>query len=223
MKLLLKEFAATFIFLFMAVGIYSFSGIEVGMLGIALGFGGALFVSKIFVGSSYLVSSNPAVSLGQLVSGRMSGNNFFKAVVGQLLGAVLAVLAVTLLVNETTLGGVEYTGLAQNGFDLNSQIGMLLIPTIIIEVVLTGFFVFLVLTSQKRKDSQLLSAAIEGITFFFLYLLLLPVDGGGLNPARSLASAIFYGAESLTQVWVFIVAPLIGGVVAGLVMKKFSK
>ncbi len=223
MRLVLKEFAATFLFLFLAVGVAAFSGTAIGTLGTALGFGVALFVSKIFVGSSYLVSSNPAISLGQLVSGHMNIDDFGKAVLGQLIGAIAAVFSVMVLVGGTSLGGVEFTGLAQNGYGMRSTIGVPMIEVIIVEIVLSAFFVFLMLNSQKRKDSQLLSAAIEGLTFFILYLFLIPIDGGGLNPARSLASAIFYGMSSLSQVWVFLIAPLIGGAVAGVVMRVVVK
>ncbi len=223
MKLILKEFSSTFLFLFLAVGVSAFSGSSIGMLGTALGFGVALFVSKIFIGTSYLVSSNPAISLGQLISGHMSVNDFGRAVLGQIIGSIAAVFSVMILVNGTSLGGVEFTGLAENGYGLRSSISVPMIEVIVVEVVLSAFFVFLMLNSQKRKDSQLLSAAIEGLTFFILYLFLIPIDGGGLNPAKSLATAIFYGTSALSQVWVFVLAPLVGGAIAGILMRVVAR
>ncbi len=213
---LVSEFLATLLFVLLGLGIAALGGATAGTLGVALSFGVALFVALLMFGKGLAVTANPALSLALAVNRTINFKSFLLSVVGQFAGALVGGLLVVLVVQSTGLGGVAYTGLAQNGYFELSPARLSMPMTIAIEVVLSFFLAFSYCGAKKREDNSVVIAATQGLLFFVCYMLLIPLDGGGLNPARSLASNLFYGGDYLSQVWLFIAAPLVGGLLAGL-------
>jgi aquaporin Z len=115
------------------------------------------------------------------------------------------------------------TGLGQNGFGSASSVGLDVIGAIIVEIILTFVFVFTVLGVTKKAENGAVAGIVIGLTLAFVHILGIPLTGTSVNPARSLAPALFLGGQALQQVWVFILAPVIGAIIAGLFYKGLSE
>ncbi len=216
MSLLLMEFAASFLFVLIGVGVSVISGSSVGVLGTALGFGVAMFAALSVFGGK-LVTGNPALTLSLLCARRVSFKSFLLRIVGQFIGAFAGVYAVKLLVDASALGGSVVTGLAQNGYFMHSDIRMSMIMCFVAELLFMFFLSLSFIGGVKRGDNVGTFALVQSTVLFGFFLILIPVDGGGLNPARSLASNVLFGGEYLSQVWLFLAAPLVGATIAGLI------
>ena len=189
------EFAGTTVLVFAGVGTGIFA---TQVIDSALGFGLGLLAVLVAFGHVSGGHFNPAVTLAAVVSGRTPAKVALGYVVAQVLGALVAV---------------------GNGYGENStsQAGW---PTVLlIEFVATTLFVLVVLGSTAPRANAVLAPVAIGATFAFLLTILAPFDGGSLNPARSTGTAVIGGAESLSQLWLFWVAPLLGGLVAGLIYR----
>ncbi|WYJ85145.1 aquaporin Z [Enterococcus sp. 12C11_DIV0727] len=155
---------------------------------------------------------NPAVSLGMWVNKRISTMDLLYYIVGQIVGGLIASFALLTVLNAS---GKETTNLGQNAFGDLSAFGALMV-----EIILTFIFVLVIMTvTSAKKGNANLAGIVIGLTLTMIHLVGIPLTGTSVNPARSLAPAIFVGGEALSQVWVFIVAPLIGGLLAALVGK----
>ena len=120
------------------------------------------------------------------------------------------------------LGGYVATGLGQNGFGSASSVGLDVVGAILVEIILTFVFVLTVLGVTKKAENGAVTGIVIGLTFAFVYLLGIPLTGASVNPARSLAPALFLGGQALEQVWVFILAPVVGAVIAGVLFKGLT-
>ena len=114
------------------------------------------------------------------------------------------------------------TGLGQNGFGTASAVGLNVVGAVIVEVILTFVFVFTVLGVTKKAENSAVAGIVIGLTLAFVHIMGIPLTGTSVNPARSLAPALFIGGQALQQVWVFILAPVVGAVIAGLVYKGLT-
>ncbi|WJZ68527.1 aquaporin [Kocuria rosea] len=212
------EFAGTTVLVFAGVGTGIFA---TAVIDSALGFGLGLLAVLVAFGHVSGGHFNPAVTLAAVVSGRTPTKVALGYVVAQVLGALVAVgmlwaVLMTLIDASTT---AQALGAVANGYGENStsQAGW---PTVLlIEFVATTLFVLVVLGSTAPRANAVLAPVAIGATFAFLLTILAPFDGGSLNPARSTGTAVIGGAESLSQLWLFWVAPLLGGLVAGLIYR----
>ena len=212
------EFAGTTVLVFAGLGTGIFA---TAVIDSALGFGLALLAVLVAFGHVSGGHFNPAVTLAAVVAGRTPTKVALGYVVAQVLGALVAVgllwaVLMTLIDASTT---AQALGAVANGYGENStsQAGW---PTVLlIEFVATTLFVLVVLGSTAPRANAVLAPVAIGATFAFLLTILAPFDGGSLNPARSTGTAVIGGAESLSQLWLFWVAPLLGGLVAGLIYR----
>ena len=212
------EFAGTTVLVFAGLGTGIFA---TAVIDSALGFGLALLAVLVAFGHVSGGHFNPAVTLAAVVAGRTPTKVALGYVVAQVLGALVAVgllwaVLMTLIDASTT---AQALGAVANGYGENStsQAGW---PTVLlIEFVATTLFVLVVLGSTAPRANAVLAPVAIGATFAFLLTILAPFDGGSLNPARSTGTAAIGGAESLSQLWLFWVAPLVGGLVAGLIYR----
>lgn len=161
---------------------------------------------------------NPAVSVGAAAAGRLPWREVGPYVVAQAIGAVVATTLLTLIGSfgpEGWLGRVQDAGFISNGFDHLSPGGFGIFAAIIIEVILTAVFVYVVLgTTHPVRGTRFAGVAI-GLTLTLIHLISIPIDNTSVNPARSLATAIYGGIDPLAQLWVFLVFPTIGALIAG--------
>ena len=214
MKKYISEFIGTLVLVLFGTGIAVVSGGN--LVATALAFGLAIVAMAYVIGGISGCHVNPAVSLAMLISKKMSIKDFICYVVSQILGALAGTLILFIVLKNTSIGTAS---LGANGYGTLSATNINLLGAIITEVVLTFVFIYTILgvTSDSKKDS--VAGIVIGLTLSFVHLLGIKLTGTSVNPARSLAPAIFLGGKALSQVWVFIVAPFLGGTLAALVFK----
>ncbi|MBF0805939.1 MULTISPECIES: MIP/aquaporin family protein [unclassified Streptococcus] len=211
-KKFFAELIGTFMLVFIGTGAVVFgNGLEgIGHLGIALAFGLSIVAAAYSIGTISGAHLNPAVSLAMFVNKRMNAQDFLTYVVAQVVGALLASTTLNFFLASS---GQAITSLGENGFTTVSAMGAFLF-----EVIATFLFVLVILTvTSASKGNGKIAGLVIGLTLTTLILLGLNVTGLSVNPARSLAPALLLGGTALSQVWVFILAPLIGGFLAALV------
>lgn len=221
MKKYFAEFIGTLVLTLFGCGSAAIAGGTLGTLGIALAFGLSIVAMAYVIGGISGCHINPAVSIGMLISGKMSGKDFIGYVIFQCLGAIVGIALLVFMVTNSSLGGIEATGLGQNGFDSASSVGLSMGGAIVTEIILTFVFVFAILGVTSSEKFGNVSGIVIGLVLAFVHIMGIPLTGTSVNPARSLAPALFMGGLALEQVWVFIVAPLIGGILAALIFKAF--
>lgn len=165
---------------------------------------------------------NPAVSLAMLISKKMSVKDFICYVVAQVIGAI-AGIGLLYAIMKSCGFDIATQGLGANGFGDASAVNINMWGAILVEVILTFVFIYTILgvTSDEKKSS--VAGIVIGLTLAFVHIMGIPLTGTSVNPARSLAPAIFLGGEALKQVWVFIVAPFVGSALAAIVYKFLNK
>lgn len=189
-----------------------------GVVAIALAFGLAIVAAAYGVAKVSGCHVNPAVSLSMLILGKMSVIDFVGYVIAQFVGGILGSGLLKLVVNSSDL--LQGTaGLGQNGYGAESGVGLGLVGALVVEVVLTFVFVFTIIGVTSSAKTAHMGGIVIGLTLTFVHIIGIPLTGTSVNPARSLAPAIWVGGEALSQVWVFILAPLVGGLLAAIVYK----
>ncbi|MBB5918578.1 aquaporin Z [Nocardia transvalensis] len=228
---LLAEAIGTFVLVLGGVGTAVIAGERVSALGVALAFGFSLLFLVYAIGPISGCHVNPAVTVGQLLLGRVSVSTATSYIVAQLIGGFAAGAVIFALANNLPSYNRAADGLGANGWGAHSpskvsiegplggtltQNGYGLAAAITIEIILTGLLVFVVLASTDQLSDLPLAGLSIGITLAVIHLISIPIDNTSVNPARSLAVAP-YQDGAMAQVWVFIVFPLVGGVLGALV------
>ncbi|MGO8920196.1 MAG: aquaporin Z [Stellaceae bacterium] len=210
----LAEAVGTFVLVFGGCGSAVLAADHIGYLGVSLAFGLSLLAMVYAIGPISGCHVNPAVTLGLLLCGKIDGRTSAGYVVAQIVGAILA--ATVLLLIATGAGSYDpvATGFASNGYGPRSPGGYGLQAAFIAEVVLTGFLVLTVLGATDLRAPQGFAGIAIGLVLTLIHLVGIPVTNTSVNPARSIGPALFAGAPALAQLWLFIVAPLIGAVLA---------
>jgi len=168
---------------------------------------------------------NPAVTLGLLAAGRTDGRHVPGYLVSQVLGGLAAtsVIAAVLSGKQGAFSAAVDSGFASNGFGASSPGGFGLGSVLLAEAVLTGVFVAVILSVTAKQEYQALAPIGIGLTLTLIHLVSIPISNTSVNPARSIATAVYGGAVPLGQLWAFIVAPIVGGVVAGIVVRLVQR
>lgn len=209
MKTMLAEFIGTFTLVLVGCGAAVLGGDHVGQLGIALAFGFAIVAMAYGIGPISGCHVNPAVSLGAFVAGRMSLMDMLKYWVAQFAGA-LAGAAVLMVI----AGGIA-KGLGQNGWGPGYLGAFSMQAALVFEIVATALFVIVILGSTGPKASPGFAGLAIGITLAAIHIVGIQVTGVSVNPARSFGPAVLVGGQAVSQLWLFIVAPLVGAVIGG--------
>ena len=218
MKKYIAEFIGTLILVLFGTGIAAFTGGD--LVATALAFGLAIIAAAYVIGSISGCHLNPAVSFAMLLKGEIDIFDFVGYVIFQVLGA-LAGSGILYFILSTT--DISTASLGANGYGVLSATNISLWGAIVTEIVLTCVFVFTILgvTSDNKKSN--VSGIVIGLTLTFVHLLGINLTGTSVNPARSLAPAIILGGKALSQVWVFIVSPVIGAFLATVIHKYINK
>ncbi|HXB16676.1 MAG TPA: aquaporin [Solirubrobacteraceae bacterium] len=212
------EFVGTFVLVFGGIGTAVFAGTHVGYLGVSLAFGLGLLAMAYAVGPISGCHINPAVTLGLLLRGRIELGASLRYWAAQVLGGIAAAGLVLAIVSGRKGGyDVRMEGLAANGYGAHSPGGFPIGSAIAAEALLTAFLAFTVLAATDRIANAAFAGIPIGLVLALANLVAIPVTNASINPARSIGPAIFVGGWALEQVWVFIVAPLAGGLLAALV------
>jgi aquaporin Z len=216
------EFLGTFWLVFGGTGsavlAASVGDAGIGWLGVALAFGLTVVTGAYALGHISGAHFNPAVSLGLWAGGRMPARDLAPYIAGQVAGGIAA-SAVLYAIASGRAGFSLADGFAANGYGDHSPAGYSLAAVIVAEVVLTAVFLVVIHgATDKRAPAGLAPLAI-GLTLTLIHLISIPVSNTSVNPARSIAPALFVGDWALAQLWVFIVFPILGGLVGGLVYR----
>jgi aquaporin Z len=205
------EFVGTAVLVLCGPGSSVLAGEAIGTLGVALSFGFALLVLAYVLGPVSGCHINPAITLGMLLAKKITPRHAVHSWIAQVLGGIFG--AAVIFGIASGRDGWDRGPFASNGWDRDGLSG--LGAAIIVETVFTALLVFVVLTTTGRRFAPGFGGLVAGITLALIHLVTIPVDNTGVNPARSIATAIFADADpsALAQLWVFILFPLIGSVV----------
>lgn len=205
------EFIGTFVLVLFGCGSAATADGELGYLGIALAFGLSIVAMAYVIGFISGCHINPAVSLAMLFTRKLTGVDFVGYVVAQVAGAIAGSAVLYAIVVSA---GMSTAGLGQNGFDTGYGIGISMLMAIVVEVILTFVFIYTILGVTSSDRNGTIAGLIIGLTLAFVHILGIALTGTSVNPARSLGPALLVGGTALTQVWVFLVAPLAGSALA---------
>ncbi len=215
---LVAEAFGTYLLVFGVIGAALYFAPENGPLAVALAVGLAVLTGVYAVGAISGGHFNPAVTIGAAAAGRIRWADLLPYWVAQIVGGLLATLTLGLF---GVLSGKDSDfGAVSNGFDGHSPLGFGLWSVLLAEVIATALFVTIILavTAAAPATAGFAPLAI-GLALTLMHLVMIPISNSSLNPARSIATAVLGGPDALAQLWLFLVAPLVGGLVAGLVYR----
>lgn len=215
-KKLTAEALGTFILVFFGCGAAVFMGEQIGMMGISLAFGLSIVAAAYGLGAISGAHLNPAVSLGMVTAGRMSVKDFVGYAIAQTIGAIIAALVIMIIAKGSAGYSVAENGLGQNGFGAGYLGEYTVAAALIFEIVATFLFVTVILGATQDGAPAAFAGLAIGLTLAAIHLVGINITGVSVNPARSVGPALFVGGQALADLWVFIVAPLAGGAIAGL-------
>ncbi len=221
MKSYIAEAIGTFVLVFFGVGSAVLAGGDIGYVGISFAFGISVVAMAYSIGQVSGAHLNPAVSLGALVAGRIDMPTFIGYSLFQTLGAIIAA-ALIYVIATNSIGGhdVAASGLGQNGWGAGYGGEFTMISALLFEVVATAVFLIVILgVTQDETGSPLMAGLAIGLTLTMIHLIGISITGTSVNPARSIGPALFVGGTALAQLWLFIVAPLIGAAIGGALHK----
>ncbi|MBY3035505.1 aquaporin Z [Rhizobium leguminosarum] len=220
-KSLVAEFLGTFWLVFggcgSAVLAAAYPELGIGFAGVAFAFGLTVLTMAYAVGGISGGHFNPAVSLGLTVAGRFPAARLVPYIVVQVVGAIAAAALLYLIASGKA--GFELGGFAANGYGDHSPGGYSLLSALLIEVLLTMFFLIIILGSTSSRVPAGFAPLAIGLGLTLIHLVSIPVTNTSVNPARSTGQALFVGGWALQQLWLFWIAPLAGGALGGLVWK----
>ena len=219
----LAEFVGTFVLVFGGCGAAVVAGEQIGYVGVALAFGLSLLAMVYTIGPISGCHINPAVTIGLWLAGKTPTRVVPGYIGAQILGAIVASAVLLFIAKGLPLSyDAGAAGFAANGFGVHSPDGYGLGSAFVAEVVLTFFLVFTVLgATDKRAPAGFAGLAI-GLVLTLIHLVGIPITNTSVNPARSIGPAIFVGGWALGQLWLFIVAPVIGAAISSAVYKALG-
>jgi aquaporin Z len=215
-KKVTAEVLGTAILVLFGCGSAVLMGDQIGLAGISAAFGLAIVAAAYGLGAMSGAHLNPAVSLGFMLSGRMTAGDFVAYVVAQVAGAILGAGILYMIASGRADYAIATNGLGQNGFGPGYQGEYSLMAALLFEAVMTFIFVTVILGATAKDAAPGFAGLAIGLTLAAIHLVGITVTGVSVNPARSIGPALFVGGNALAQLWVFIVAPLAGGAVAGI-------
>lgn len=194
----------------------AFPGVGIGLVGVSLAFGLTVLTIAYSLGHISGAHLNPAVSIGLWMGGRFNIKELFPYIIAQILGAILAAVVLYII---ATGNGSAIGNFAANGYGEHSPGGYTLVAALVTEVVMTFIFLIVILGATDERAPKGFAGIAIGLALTLIHLISIPVTNTSVNPARSISQAIFVGGWALSQLWLFIAAPIIGAILAGIVYK----
>jgi len=196
----------------------AFPNVGIGLLGVSFAFGLTVLTMAFTIGHISGCHLNPAVSIGLVAGGRFKAADLPAYIIAQVIGAVAAA-AVLYFIASGKAGFSLAGGLASNGYDAHSPGGYSLAAAFVTEVVLTAFFLLIIMGSTDKRAPAGFAPIAIGLTLTLIHLISIPVTNTSVNPARSTGPALIVGDWALSQLWLFWVAPIIGAVIGGVLYR----
>ena len=214
MKKYLAEMIGTMVLVLMGCGSAVFAGASqpfsaVGTLGVAFAFGLSVLAMVYTIGKISGCHINPAITLGMLLSKKISGKDAGMYMIFQVIGAIIGSSILYILAKDS---GSTTTLTGANGYHD-------LVPAFVAETVFTFIFLLVVLGSTSKGANTKFAGIAIGLALVLIHIVCIPITGTSVNPARSIGPALFQGGEALSQLWLFIVAPFLGAAIAAFVWK----
>lgn len=219
------EFLGTMVLVLMGCGSAVIAGANgvtgVGLLGISFAFGLSVVAMAYAIGYISGCHINPAITIGMVVAGRMKAGEAVYYIIAQILGGIVGAGILMLIASGKQEYSVAVNGLGQNGYDALSPQHYNLVSGFVAEVILTFIFLLVIFgsTSTKNINGGFAGLAI-GLSLVLIHIVGIPVTGVSVNPARSIGPAVLVGGQALTQVWMFILAPIIGAILSAAVWRS---
>lgn len=224
MKKLVAEFVGTLWLVLggcgSAVLAAAYPELGIGFVGVAIAFGLTVVTMAYAIGHISGCHLNPAVSIGLWIGGRFDKKELLPYITAQILGGIAG--AGILYVIATGKAGFEIGGFAANGYGEHSPGGYSLIAALVTEIVMTFMFLIIILGATHSKAAKGFAGLAIGLGLTLIHLISIPVTNTSVNPARSISQAIFAQGWALEQLWLFIVAPIVGAILAGFIYKMIS-
>jgi aquaporin Z len=224
MKKLVAEFIGTFWLVLggcgSAVLAAAYPGLGIGFVGVSIAFGLTVMTMVYAIGHISGCHLNPAVSFGLWIGGRFDKKELLPYIAAQILGAITGAVIIYLIASGKP--GFEIGGFAANGYGEHSPGGYSLLAAFVCEIVMTFMFLIIILGATHPKAPKGFAGIAIGLGLTLIHLISIPVTNTSVNPARSISQAIFAGGWAIGQLWLFIVAPIVGAILAGLVYKMIS-
>jgi len=214
MKKYICEFIGTFTLVLVACGVAVVTNANI--VATSLAFGLVIVAMAYSIGNISGCHINPAVSLGMLLTKKMTTKDFLCYVASQFLGAIAGSAVLGLLLGS-------YSSLGANSYGQSGQLATSYGVAILVEVILTFIFVLAILGVTSKKENKQVSGVVIGLSLMLVHLLGISFTGTSVNPARSFAPALLQGGIALSQVWVFILAPLLGSILASMIYNYLLK
>jgi aquaporin Z len=192
-------------------------GLGIGFVGVSLAFGLTVLTMAYAIGHISGCHLNPAVSVGLTVAGRFPARDLVPYIVAQVIGAIFAAFVLAQIATGKPGFDLVASGFATNGYGDHSPGHYTLAAAFLCEVVMTGFFLFVILGATDERVPAGFAPLAIGLCLTLIHLVSIPVTNTSVNPARSTGPALFVGGEAVSQLWLFWVAPIVGAIIAGIV------
>ena len=199
----------------------AYPDLGIGFVGVSLAFGLTVLTMVYAIGHISGCHLNPAVSVGLWLGGRFNGKDLLPYIIAQIIGGIIG--ASILYIIAIGNGTPDIGTFAANGYGVHSPGGYDVISALIVEVVLTFMFLFVILGATHAKASKGFAGIAIGLALTLIHLISIPVTNTSVNPARSISQAVFVQGWAINQLWLFIVAPLVGAALAGVVYTFVSR
>jgi|WetSurMetagenome_2_1015567.scaffolds.fasta_scaffold08042_3 aquaporin Z len=215
------ELFGTMVLVLIGCGSAVIAGGNIGFLGISFAFGVAVLVMVYTIGPISGCHINPAITISMFVIGKINAKDTAFYVLFQIIGGIIGAGILYLIAMGVEGYSVSVNGLGQNGYGIHSPGRYSLVSGIIAEVVFTAIFLMVILGSTHKNAPAGFAGIAIGLTLFLIHIVVIPITGTSVNPARSIGPALFVGGDALIQLWVFILAPIVGGIIGALKWKLF--
>lgn len=213
------ELIGTFTLVFIGCGSAVIAGTQIGFLGISIAFGLSVLAMVYAIGPISGCHINPAITISMLVAGKINVKDTIGYVIAQCLGATIAASILYYIASGLPSYSLAVNGIGQNGFDAYSPMKYSMAAGFAAELVLTFLFLLVIFGATAQKANSKFAGIAIGLALVMIHLVGIPITGTSVNPARSLGPALVMGGAALSQLWLFWIAPILGGILAALFYK----
>ncbi|WP_345799380.1 aquaporin Z [Paraflavitalea sp. CAU 1676] len=212
----MAEFFGTFVLVFIGTGAAVLAGTHVGFLGISFAFGLSVLTMAYAIGHISGCHLNPAVTISMLATGKIPAKDAVGYMIAQIAGAILGSALLWLIASGKADYTIAANGLGQDGVEQGSPDKYSLSSGLAAEIALTAIFLLVIHGATSKNNGNTAQAGIAiGLALTMIHIVGIPVTGVSVNPARSIGPALFVGGDAISHLWVFIVGPIIGGLIGG--------
>lgn len=215
------ELFGTMVLVLIGCGSAVIAGGNIGFLGISFAFGIAVLVMVYTIGPISGCHINPAITISMFAIGKINFKDTVFYVLFQIIGAIIGAAILFFIASGLDGYSAAVNGLGQNGYGIHSPGKYSMISGLIAEIVFTAIFLFVILGATHKNALSGFAGIAIGLALFLIHIVVIPITGTSVNPARSIGPALFVGGEALSQLWLFIVAPIIGGLIGAFIWKIF--